>query len=51
LDTIKIITYRTETALCNIIKKQMTSPGLKIEYWSIYAINSMKPKQHFQLPI
>ena len=26
LDTIKIITYRAETALCNIIKKQMTSP-------------------------
>jgi hypothetical protein len=26
LDTIKIIAYRAETALCNIIKKQMTSP-------------------------
>ena len=26
LDTIKIITYRAETALCNIIKKQMASP-------------------------
>ena len=25
-DTIKIIAYRAETALCNIIKKQMTSP-------------------------
>ena len=28
LDTIKIIAYRAETALCNIIKKQMTSPQL-----------------------
>ena len=27
LDTIKIIAYRAETALCNIIKKQMASPG------------------------
>ena len=26
LDTIKIIAYRAETALCNIIKKQMASP-------------------------
>jgi hypothetical protein len=26
LDTIKIIAYRAETAMCNIIKKQMTSP-------------------------
>ena len=26
LDTIKVIAYRAETALCNIIKKQMTSP-------------------------
>jgi hypothetical protein len=26
LDTIKIIAYRAETALCNIIKKQMTAP-------------------------
>ena len=26
LDTIKIIAYRAETALCNIIKKQMSSP-------------------------
>jgi ABC-type iron transport system FetAB ATPase subunit len=26
LDTIKIIAYRAETALCNIIKKQMNSP-------------------------
>ena len=28
LDTIKIIAYRAETALCNIIKKQMASPQL-----------------------
>ena len=26
LDTIKIIAYRAETALCNVIKKKMTSP-------------------------
>jgi len=26
LDTIKVIAYRAETALCNTIKKQMTSP-------------------------
>ena len=26
LDTIKIIAYRAETALCNVIKKQMASP-------------------------
>jgi hypothetical protein len=27
LDTIKIIAYRAETAMCNLIKKQMTSPA------------------------
>jgi len=26
LDTLKVIAYRAETAMCNIIKKQMTNP-------------------------